>query len=551
MLRTGALILVTLFLSPLPMAQSGTTVLHNAVIYTVDEAAPRAEAMAFARGQILAVGREEEVLARFPDAERLDAGGRTVVPGLIDAHAHLFGLAASLLQADLVTTGSVDEVVARLQAFEADLPEGAWLLGRGWDQNWWPEARFPSAHDLDGAFPDRPVYLTRVDGHAAWVNSATMRAVGGLDHRQDPSGGRIVRDDDGAPTGVLIDAAMGLVRNAIPEPSRAEVRLSLDLALRETARHGLTGVHDAGLQLSQITVAREAIDEHRFPLRLYAMIGGAGPALEYYCEHGPVIDQGGRLTVRSVKFYIDGALGSRGAALLEEYEDDPGNDGLLMVEPDAFGVMVDRAMGCGLQVNTHAIGDRGARVVLDAYERVIPGHPENPGRHRMEHAQVLAPRDFPRFAELDVIASVQPIHGTSDMGWAEQRLGPERVQGAYAWRTLVDHGARLALGSDFPVEPVSPLIGFHAAITRQDAEGNPPGGWHPDQRLTRDEALRGFTLDAAYAAFMENQVGSLAPGKRADFVILDRDIMTIPAAEILETRVLATFLDGEVVYGGE
>jgi predicted amidohydrolase YtcJ len=528
--------------------QSAVTVLHNARIYTVDDARPTAEAMAFHEGRLLAVGASGEVLAQFPDAERIAAGGRTVVPGLIDAHAHLMGLGQSLLQADLVGARSVEEAVARLAAFEEGLPDGAWLQGRGWDQNEWPGADFPTAADLDAAFPNRRVYLTRVDGHAAWVNTAAMRAVGGLDDAADPAGGRILRDASGAPTGVLVDAAMALVRDAIPAPSTEEARLALQRALAETARFGLTGIHDAGISLAHIRLYEEAIAGRHFPIRVYGMIGGPGATLDHFCEHGPLEHASDRLTVRSIKLYSDGALGSRGAALLEEYADEPGNEGLLLFTPDEYEAVVQRAAGCGLQVNTHAIGDRGVRLVLDTYESIIAASGQAGARHRVEHAQVVAPEDFPRFAELGVIASVQPIHATSDMGWAEARVGEDRIRGAYAWRTLVESGARLALGSDFPVEPVNPLLGFHAAVTRQDASGEPPDGWFPDQVLTREEALRGFTLDAAFAGFMEDTVGSLEPGKRADFVILDRDIMSIPTDEILRTRVVATYLDGAAVF---
>lgn len=548
MFRLAAFVILVSLSAAVVAAQPAVTVLHNAVVYTVDPTKPTAEALAFYDGQIVAVGSSQDILAAYPDAERLDAQGYTVVPGLIDAHGHIMNLGMSLLQANLVGAPTVEDAVHRLQAFASGLPEDAWLQGRGWDQNEWLGAAFPTAADLDAAFPDRPVYLVRVDGHAAWVNSAAMRQAHGLADAADPAGGRILRDASGAPTGVLIDEAMQLVNEQIPPASPEESRLALDLALAETARLGLTGVHDAGVDLSDIALFREAIDENRFPLRMHAMIGGPGPTLDHFCENGPLLDYRGRLGVRSIKLYTDGALGSRGAALLADYSDDPGNQGLLMYEPDDFETVVARAMDCGLQVNTHAIGDRGARLVLDAYERHDTGSNAGHGRHRMEHAQVVASEDFPRFAELGVIASVQPIHATSDMGWAENRVGPERIAGAYAWRTLLDSGARLALGSDFPVEPVNPIIGFHAAITRQNASGKPPGGWYPEERLTREEALRGFTLDAAYAAFMEETVGSLEPGKRADFVLLDRDIMQVAYDEVLVSRVMATYLDGVAVY---
>jgi predicted amidohydrolase YtcJ len=488
--------------------------------------------------------------------------GRTVVPGLIDAHAHLLGLGEALLQADLVGTASVDEVVERLRDFSATLPDGAWITGRGWDQNDWddgpggrPEGAFPTRADLDAAFPDRPVWLGRIDGHAAWANTAALRAAG-LDPDApapaDPEGGAVIRDARDRPTGVFIDAAEGLVARALPAPDAAFYEEALRRALAETTRHGLTGVHEAGVPLGALDLYQAAIDQGQFPIRNYAMV--SVDDLDAACERlaaGEDLGASDRLLVRSVKVYADGALGSRGAALLTDYADAPGNRGLLFRDPDALRETVERAMRCGLQVNTHAIGDRGNRVVLDAYEAAIEATGGGPGRHRVEHAQVVALDDLPRFAELGVIASVQPTHATSDMPWAEARVGPDRVRGAYAWRRLVDAGARLALGSDFPVERVDPLLGFHAAVTRQDADDAPAGGWYGNQALTRAEALRGFTLDAATAAFMEDEVGSIEPGKRADFVVLSSDVMAVPPEEILDARVLATYLDGAPVYQAE
>lgn len=527
-------------------------VLHNAQIYTVNDDQPEAEAMAIRGARILMVGGDSDVLGTYPDARRVDAEGRTVVPGLIDAHAHLMGLAESLVQVDLVGTSSKQEIIERLEDFAQDLPDDAWLTGRGWDQNDWPEQAFPTRHDLDAAFPDRPVWLTRIDGHAAWGNTAALEAVGmdRLAALDDPEGGSIRRADDGVPTGVFIDAAMGIVGQEVPEPSSAERDRALDLALEETAKYGLTGVHDAGADRSTIQRYQRFIDNGRFGVRVYAMIGGRGDTFDYYCDAGPIHNYQDRLAVRSVKFYIDGALGSRGAALLEDYADDSGNQGLLLQQPGRFRESVHTAMACGFQINSHAIGDRGNRIVLDTYEAVMDSLGSTLGRHRVEHAQILALSDIERFAELDVIASVQPTHATSDMYWAEDRLGSERIEGAYAWRSLTDSGAHLALGSDFPVEQVNPLLGFYAAITRQDAAQWPDGGWHPEERLTRREALRGFTLDAAYSAFQEEELGSLEPGKLADFVILSHNIMEVRPPAILDTEVVATYLGGELIYDG-
>lgn len=546
------LLLALLFFAPSVLLAQPVTVLHNAQIYTVDEARPTAEAMAFSEGRIVMVGSEAEVLAAHLDAKRIDAGGHAVVPGLIDAHGHLMGLGQALRTADLFGARSAEEVVERLQAFAADVPDDAWLLGHGWDQNEWvapgEPAPFPTAADLDAAFPDRPVWLTRVDVHAAWANSAAMARVPDLAAQPDPEAGRILRDDAGQPTGVFIDAAMDFVRDVMPAPTEEEQENRLAAALAEMNRVGLTGLHDAGISLDDLARFRRAIDEGRFPIRLHGMVDGPGPTLDFVCDEGPVVDHGGRLSLRAIKLFSDGALGSRGAALLEDYSDDPGNTGLLMHPPDRLAEIATRAMECDLQVAIHAIGDRGARVVLDAIEAGLAATDGGPGRHRLEHAQVVAPEDFARFAELGVIASVQPTHATSDMGWAEDRLGPERTRGAYAWRTLTDAGARLALGSDFPVESPNPMFGFHAAVTRQAVSGAPEGGWYPEQRLTRAEALRGFTLDAAYAGFREHEIGSLEVGKRADFVILDADPMTAPEADLPRIRPLATYVDGSLVF---
>ncbi len=526
-------------------------VVHHATVYTADPDQPTAEALAVRGGRLLMVGDSDALRAAYPDARHLDAEGRAVVPGLIDAHAHLMGLGESLLRADLVGTSSVDNVIDRLEAFvEAnDLPAGAWLTGRGWDQNdWGGPGGFPTRADLDAAFPDRPVYLVRIDGHAAWANTAALEAVGleRLRTMDDPEGGAIRRDEDGTPTGILVDAAMNLVEEKVPAPSEAEQERALELALAEMARYGLTGVHEAGLDLATIARYRRFIADGRMTARVYGMIGGRGATFDRLCADGPLL--GDRLTVRAVKYYIDGALGSRGAALLAAYTDDPGNTGLLLQQPDAFRDNVRAAMTCGFQVNTHAIGDRGNRLVLDTYAAVMDDLGRTPGRHRIEHAQILAPDDLPRLADLGIIASVQPTHATSDMPWAGDRLGEDRLAGAYAYKSLLDSGARLALGSDFPVEQVDPLLGFYAAVTRQDASGMPAGGWRPAERLTRMEALRGFTLDAAYAAFQEADLGSLTPGKLADFVVLSRDIMQVPDAEILDAEVVATYVGGEAVY---
>ncbi len=528
----------------------GVTLLVGATIHTMNEAQPLADALAFdGQGEILAVGNAAELAALFPGAERVDMTGKTIIPGLIDSHGHLHGLAVSLTRAQLSGTASLDEVIDRLKAHEATLGEDDWLLGRGWDQNDWPVQEFPSKADLDEHFPDRPVWLRRVDGHAAWGNSAALARVDrDLSGDWQVDGGMIHRDAAGQPTGIFIDGAMGLVEAIVPDTSDEVMMEAIDLAQAQLLSLGLTGVHDPGLGLVEFDRFQRKLDAGELHTRLYVMTSGAGETLDWLCDNGPVADPSGRLFMRSTKLYGDGALGSRGAALLEDYSDDPGNRGLLFLEADALQEQIDKVLACGFQVGVHAIGDRANRVVIDAMEASMAAHPDNPGRHRVEHAQILHPDDLARFAPLGIIAAMQPTHATSDMYWAEDRVGPVRILGGYAWQTLLDSGARLAFGSDFPVEAVDPRLGLYAAVTRQDLEGWPGGGWYPDERVAREVALRGFTIDAAYAGFMEDLVGSLEPGKRADFVVLDRDYMTIPAEDIPRMQILETWLDGERLF---
>ncbi|MEO8365788.1 MAG: amidohydrolase [Pseudoxanthomonas sp.] len=520
-------------------------------IHTSDPQQPVAEALAWAEdGRVLAVGSAQELLARYPQATRIDAAGKTVIPGLIDAHGHVMGLGYALMRVDLVGARDKAEVIARLREYEHQLPAGAWMLGGGWDQNDWPGKVFPTAADLDAAFPDRPVWLDRVDGHAAWANSAALRAVAATTARPlagdwQPEGGRIVRAGD-APTGIFVDGAMGLVNAVVPAVDEAFREQALTKALATAVRDGLTGVHDMGESREDLALLKRFADSGRLPLRVDAYADGDSGALADLCAQGLYRHAGGRLQMRGVKLYMDGALGSRGAALLEDYSDEAGNRGLLVTDPAAFEAAVRKAKGCGVQVATHAIGDRGNRIVLDTYQRVLDG--ENSLRWRIEHAQVVSLQDIPRLQPMGVIASMQPTHATSDMPWAEDRVGKKRIAGAYAWRRMLDSGARLALGSDFPVESPDPRLGLYAAVTRQDRDGQPPGGWLPDQKLTVAEALRGFTRDAAYAGFDETEVGRLAPGLRADFVILENDPLTVPAGQLDELRILSTWVDGKPVF---
>jgi predicted amidohydrolase YtcJ len=552
----GMRCLVWIVMLCLPSAGACATqveVLTAARIHTSDPQRPIAQAIAWDQeGRLLAVGDSEELLNRYPDARRIEAAGRTVIPGLIDAHGHVMGLGYALIRADLVGARDKAEVIARLKDYEKQLPADAWLLGSGWDQNDWPDKAFPSAADLDAAFPERPVWLERVDGHAGWANSAALRAAAEkagkpLGGDWQPAGGRIERSN-GQPSGVLVDAAMALVNAALPAPDEALREQALTKALEAAVRHGLTGVHDMGVPRDDLALMKRFADTGRLPLRLSAYADADGAALADLCAQGLYRHEGGRLQMRGVKFYMDGALGSRGAALLEDYSDDHGNRGLLLTQPEAFESAARKAKKCGVQVATHAIGDRGNRIVLDTYARVLGDTKDGDHRWRIEHAQVVALDDIPRFATLGVIASMQPTHATSDMPWVQERIGPQRVKGAYAWQRFLASGARLALGSDFPVESPDPRLGLHAAVARQDRAGQPPGGWQPDQRLTAAEALRGFTADAAYAGHDEDEVGRLTPGLRADFVILDEDPLAIPAAGLDELHIHSTWVDGKPVF---
>lgn len=529
---------------------SDIRLLTAARIHTGDAAAPLATAMAWRDdGRLLAVGSAADLRARYPDASRVDAGDATVVPGLIDAHGHLVNLAVALVTADLTGADSKAEVIERLQTFARDLPDGAWLVGRGWDQNLWTGKAFPTAADLDAAFPERPVWLERVDGHAGWANTAAMRTLPRtLAGDWQPEGGRIVRDAAGQPTGIFIDEASRLLQERMPPMDAATRERGLELALQAAIANGLTGVHDMGTSRDDLALYRRLADAGRLPLRIDAYADGDQPALEDLCRDGLYRHPGGRLRMGGVKLYADGALGSRGAALLADYSDDPGNAGLLVTQPAAFEAAVRKARRCGVQVASHAIGDRGNRMVLDTYARVLGDAAGSDHRWRIEHAQVVTPDDIPRFASLKVIASMQPTHATSDMGWAGDRVGAARLAGAYAWRRFLDAGVALALGSDFPVESLDPRLGLLAAVTRQDRSQQPPGGWLPGQRLGIVEALHGFTSAAAFAGGDEAEVGRLAPGLRADFVVLDADPLEVAGDRLDDIQVRSTWVDGAPVY---
>jgi len=531
-------LLISLAAAPLA-AQTAPAdlIVLNGRIYTADGARPVVDALAIRAGRVVFVGDAAGARAlKGPRTETLDLAGRTVIPGMTDAHAHVAGLGQALRTVNLVGTASYDEVIARVVERARTTPRGEWITGRGWDQNDWGSTAFPTHEALSRAVPDHPVYLTRVDGHASLANARAMQLANVTRAATDP-------------TGVFIDNAMRLVGSVVPAATRAQTKEAIRASIAEMHRFGLTAVHDAGASAQVLELYEELGRENALNIRLYAMISDHAPTIDAWFRRGPqsaLFD--GTLWVRSIKLYQDGALGSRGAALLEPYSDDARTTGLLVREPAHIQDVASRALVAGFQVNTHAIGDRGNRLVLDSYEAALKARPTADHRFRVEHAQIVHYDDIPRFAALGVIPSMQASHQTSDMYWAGTRLGETRLRGAYAWRSLIASNVIIPNGSDAPVESIDPLISFNASVARQDQNGWPVGGWFPEQRMTRDEALLSMTLWAAYAGFQETELGSLTAGKRADFVVLDQDIMRVPAELILNTNVLSTWVGGRRVY---
>ncbi len=521
------------------------TILKNARVAVRAGAAAVPLDIAVEGEKIAFVGPPGQAARRYPGAAEMDLSGAVVYPGFTDVHGHLAELGLSLESVDMKGVLSAKACAERMGGHPA--PTGVWAAAQGWDQNLWTPKQFPDASDLDAVVPDRPAFATRIDGHAVWVNSAAMKAAGVTRETPDPAGGRIVRRADGSPSGVFVDNAMSLVMRARPAVSPEDLRRYFQKALASCASVGLTGVGDASAYgAKEISVLKEMAGRGELPIRVSATVGGADPDLETFLSRGPF--SSGLLTVRAVKIYADGALGSRGAALLADYSDDPGNRGLMVTPAGTIELVAERSFRSGFQVWIHAIGDRANRIALDALESAEKKiHPRDP-RPRIEHAQVVAPEDLPRFAKLGVIASVQPTHATSDMPWAESRLSKSRIGESYAWKSLEKAGARLAGGSDFPVESNDPRLGLYAAVTRQDLHGNPPGGWRPEEALSRDEAIDLYTGWAAYALFEENTNGSIAAGRNADFSVFDRDLVRCPPAEIPAARVVLTMVAGKVAF---
>jgi predicted amidohydrolase YtcJ len=522
--------------------QEADLILFHGKIYTVDSGFSKAEAMAVKDGRILAVGSDADIRGSWIAADTVDLGGKAVYPGFIDAHGHFVEYGNSLFTALLYGSASFEEVVRRVKDFAAAHPGQTWIIGRGWDQNKFPGKTFPDNVQLNQLFPATPVALVRVDGHAMIANAKALELAG--IHPSEVLEGGVVETKNGKLTGILIDNAQRLIYRTIPEVTAAEFREQMDSAQRRCFAQGLTTVTEPGLGRQAIEGLDSLQKAGLLKMRVYVMVRDDKDDLDYYLPRGPYKTD--LLYVKGVKTYADGALGSRGACLLQPYDDKPGWKGFLLSSPAHFDSLAARLIGTDWQLCTHAIGDSGNRMILTVYNKYLKE--KNDKRWRIEHAQVINDADFDLFGKTSVIPSVQPTHATSDMYWAGERLGPVRLKGAYAYKRLLGENGWLPLGTDFPVEDISPFKTFLAAVFRVDASGYPSGGFQPENALTREEAIRGMTIWAARADCLEKEVGSLEPGKRADFVVLDRDLMTVGAGEVLQTNVVATYSGGKRLF---
>jgi predicted amidohydrolase YtcJ len=527
----------------------------NGNVYTGNDRQPHAEAVAVSRNRITFVGSTADAKKRAGKETRvIDLHGQTVLPGMTDAHCHIFGVGEREMHLNLEGNNTRDEFLARVKERAARTEPGKWITGRGWIETFWKPPQFPTAADLDAIAPDNPVFLTRADGHAAVANSAALKIAGVTAETPNPFGGEILKDPaTGAPTGMLVDHAKELVAKHVPAATAADKEKALLLGAKRELELGWCEIQNPGSDLDEVAIMRRLLDSGEVKLRVYNAVSGPGEAAERLLSEGATLpSNGGRFTQRTIKFYADGALGSRGAALLEKYAD-ADTSGFLTNEPEKLRPLFEQALRRGIQVQTHAIGDRANRVVLDLYADAFKTVPPNERkvrepRWRIEHAQILSAADLPRFAKLGVIPSMQPSHAISDLFFAPSRLGRERLAGAYAWQTLIKSGAIIPGGSDAPVERGEPMIEFYAAVARKSQDGFTAEGWHPEQAVTREQALKMFTAWPAYAAFEEKDKGSIEPGKLADLTVLSGDIMKMPEREILNTRCTMTVVGGEIAF---
>jgi predicted amidohydrolase YtcJ len=533
---------IALFLTSCGGPKKVDTLVVNGVIYTVDSSFSSVQAMAIKDGLIVATGTDAEILAAYTAPEKIDAKGQAVYPGFIDAHAHFVGYGKSLFQVDLFGTTSWEETVERVKVFAAAHPELAWIEGRGWDQNKWPGKKYPTNALLNSLFPNTPVVLQRVDGHAAIANQKAFD-MAGVKPGQTIVGGE-VETKNGVLTGVLIDNAKGLVYNSIPAVNKQTYTQWLQAAQKNCFAQGLTTVTDCGLDISDINFIDTLQREGKIDMRLFAMLSDNPENLTAYLKRGPYKTD--KLFVNGFKVYADGALGSRGACLLHNYEDRKDWTGFLLANISHYDSLASVLAATNFQMCTHAIGDSANRQILNIYNKYL--QKGNDKRWRIEHAQVVNPSDFNLFGAATVVPSVQPTHATSDMYWAAERLGNERMKGAYAYKQLMDQNGWIPLGTDFPVEDISPFKTFLAAVGRVDAKGFPEGGFQMENGLTREQTIKGMTIWAAKASFLEKEVGSLEAGKKADFIILAQDLMQVPVNKILDTKVVATYSGGKKVF---
>jgi len=547
--KTKALLsAITLCLSS-TVALAQTTIIKNVQGYTLDEDKLRQfSAIQFTDDKIDKLFTENEKYPQNNNWQIIDGKGATLLPGLIDAHGHVLSYGQSLMKADLVGTRSEEAAVKRTVDYAKQNKSLNWVTGRGWNQVQWANKTFPSAKSLDKYFPDTPVWLRRIDGHAGWANSKAMALAGITKNTQAPTGGDIIRDSNGHPSGVFIDNAMDLIEKNIAQLTVSQQKDILLKAMNSLASLGLTSVHDAGIDNDNLQAYSELSSENKMPIRINAMLYLPSSDWQKTLTKGTFHSADDMLNFNSVKIQADGALGSRGAAMIEDYSDHSGHKGLLLHDETALKNYINTAMNAGFQVNTHAIGDNANKIVLDVYQGSIKSTGTKALRHRVEHAQILRLQDIPRFSELGIIASMQATHATSDKNMAVDRIGDERILGAYAWRKLLNADAVIAAGSDFPVESPNPFFGLHASITRQDKENAPQGGWFAGEKMTRLEALRTFTIDAAYSGHQEKLVGSLSSGKKADFILLEDNYFTSKETELWKNQVLQTWVNGVEVY---
>ncbi|WP_392469962.1 amidohydrolase [Sphingobacterium cellulitidis] len=517
-------------------------IVYNAKVYTVDSLFSTVEAFAVNNGVIVETGESQSLLNKYDAKEKIDVQGKFIYPGFYDAHAHFFMLAEAMDEVNLVGSKSYDEVIQRLKTYVEANPNKKWIVGNGWDQNLWEDKNFPTRDSLDKYFPNIPIYLTRVDYHAALANGKALEKAA-LDSAYFVEGGVISVNKEGLPDGILIDNAMELVQSHIPKEQNSALLKILRRAQDSLLSVGLTSIVDAGLNKDQIESLKIFYNEDSLAIRDYAMVMATDESIKEYLRSGTF--ESDRLTVRSFKLMADGALGSRGACLLHPYHDAP-TSGFLLKSPEEFDKTIKKLANSNFQVNTHAIGDSANRIILDTYGKYLKDGKNR--RWRIEHAQIIAPNDFAKFKDFQIIPSVQPTHATSDMYWAEDRIGPERIKGAYAYKKLLEEYGLLALGSDFPVEHYNPLYGFHAAVARVDKVGFPKGGFQMENAISREQALKGMTIWAAYSCFQEKKRGSIEKGKDADFVILEDDIMTAENEKLRDIKTLRTVIAGQTEY---